>query len=55
MDVQLYNTASLKRNETPDGVLKLPYGEALEIARYLLAHQDELEAHQAELDAQCAQ
>src|SRR5579875_890268 len=55
IDVRLYNTESLEEGETPDAILKLPYREALEIARYLLAHQAELEARQVELDAQFAQ
>ncbi len=55
IDVRLYNTESLEEGETPDAILKLPYREALEIARYLLAHQAELEARQVELDTQFAQ
>ncbi|HZU03691.1 MAG TPA: hypothetical protein VFA10_28770 [Ktedonobacteraceae bacterium] len=55
IDVRLYNRESLEDGETPDVILKIPFRESLEIARYLLAHQTELEARQVELDAQFAQ
>lgn len=55
MGVQLYKRESLEKGKTPAVILKFPYAEALEIASYLLAHQDELETRQAELDAQFAQ
>ncbi|HEU5378796.1 MAG TPA: hypothetical protein VFV38_25515 [Ktedonobacteraceae bacterium] len=54
MNVQLYKRASLEKGKIPAVILKLPYAEALEIASGILAHQEEIEARQAELDAQFA-
>jgi hypothetical protein len=55
MGVNLYNTESLEEGETPDTLLKLSYTEALEIARYILAHEVELETRKTELEAQFTQ
>jgi hypothetical protein len=55
MGVQIYSTKQLEEDEKPDFLLNLSFTEALEISRYLIAHESGIRSRQTELESQYEQ